>query len=117
MGMVIHELATNAAKHGALSNQSGCVEIAWQVEKSARRNRFMMRWIERDGPPVVAPSHRSYGSTVIKSMAELSLDGQVQLDFGPSGLLWQLMCPAHRILHDPGAESTDGSAVPPAEHP
>jgi two-component sensor histidine kinase len=100
IGMVIHELATNAVKHGALSNQDGCVEITWQVEKCATSDQFMIRWIERDGPPVVAPSHRGYGSTVIKRVAELSLDGQAELDFAASGLSWRLTCPAPRVLAD-----------------
>jgi PAS domain S-box-containing protein len=111
IGMVIHELATNAAKYGALSNQDGYVQIAWQVGKSAEGDRFAIRWIERGGPPVVAPSHRGFGSTIIKSVAEESLEGQVQLDFIPSGLLWRLICPARRILAAAGAETTDASTV------
>jgi two-component sensor histidine kinase len=114
--MVIHELATNAAKYGALSNEDGCVEIAWQVEKSAEGDRFAIRWIERGGPPVVAPSHRGFGSTVIKSVAEESLEGQVQLNFIRSGLLWQLICPARRILAAAGEETTDASAVSAMDH-
>jgi PAS domain S-box-containing protein len=98
MGMVVHELATNAAKHGALSGQDGRVEIAWQVNNCGAEERFTMSWIERGGPLVVAPAHRGFGSTVIKSMAELSLDGEIQLDFAPSGLMWRLACPATKIL-------------------
>jgi two-component sensor histidine kinase len=107
IGMVIHELATNAAKHGALSNHEGCVEIAWQLENAAADGRFIISWIERGGPPVMTTAHRGYGSTVIKSMAELSLDGQVQLDFSPSGLRWRLMCPTQRILDNGGVERAD----------
>ena len=55
----------------------------------------------------MTPAHRGYGSTVIKSMAELSLDGQVQIDYAPSGLSWRLMCPTQRILDDAGVKSTD----------
>jgi PAS domain S-box-containing protein len=116
IGMVIHELATNAAKHGALSNPEGHIEIAWQIEKCAACDRFAMSWIERRGPRVGAPAHRGYGSTVIKSMAELSLDGEVQLDFAPSGLSWRLTCPAPRILYVAGAETTKGSAFLPTDH-
>ena len=104
IGMVVHELATNAAKHGALSNQDGRVEIAWQVKNGTADERFTISWIERGGPPVVAPANRGYGSTVIKSMAELSLDGEVQLDFAPSGLIWRLACPATKILDDAAAD-------------
>jgi PAS domain S-box-containing protein len=98
IGMVVHELATNAAKHGALSNQVGRVAISWQVENGAADDRFTISWIEHGGPPVVAPAHRGFGSTVIKSMAELSLEGEVEVDFAPSGLIWRLACPVRRIL-------------------
>lgn len=98
IGMVVHELATNAAKHGALSNEVGSVEIAWQVNNQALENRFTISWTERGGPHVVAPTSRGYGSTVIKSMAELNLDGEVQLHFASSGLNWRLACPATKIL-------------------
>ncbi|THD42935.1 MAG: response regulator [Bradyrhizobium sp.] len=109
MGMVIHELATNAAKHGALSNAEGVVEIAWRVEKDDAGDRFLMTWVERGGPAVAPPTHQSYGSTVIKSMAELSLDGQIDLDFASAGLSWRLLCPTARILHDPVAGRVGGS--------
>jgi two-component sensor histidine kinase len=95
LGMVVHELATNAAKHGALSNQQGAVEVTWCREDD---KRFAIKWLERGGPPVVPPPHRGYGSTVIKSMAELNLDGEVHLDFAPSGLRWNLSCPAATVL-------------------
>jgi PAS domain S-box-containing protein len=108
IGMVVHELATNAAKHGALSNQDGHVEITWQLNNGAAGERFMMTWIERSGPPVAGPTHRGFGSTVVTSMAELSLDGATQLDFAASGLVWRLACPATKIL-DTGDICTWGS--------
>ena len=108
IGMVVHELATNAAKHGALSDQHGRVEVAWQVNSETADKRFAISWIERGGPPVTAPSQRGFGSTVIKSMTELCLDGEVQLDFAQSGLVWRLSCPATRIL---STEETQGSAT------
>jgi len=100
IGMVVHELATNAAKYGALSNREGCVDINWRVEDGGLGDRFTISWIERCGPLVVAPAQRGYGSTVINDMAELSLDGQVQLDFAPSGLIWRLVCSTSGILDD-----------------
>jgi PAS domain S-box-containing protein len=114
IGMVIHELATNAAKHGALSNQAGRVDIAWQIRTEVDGDSFGMSWVERDGPPVLPSSHRGYGTTVIKTMAELSLQGQVQLSLPPSGLSWQLVCPAARILehHSEGASSNGSTGSP-----
>ena len=98
IGMIVHELATNAIKHGALSNEAGYVDITWQVKDGGAEEHFAMSWTERGGPPVASPTHSGFGSTVIKSMAELGLDGAVQLEFAPSGLTWRLACPAKKIL-------------------
>lgn len=108
LGMVIHELATNAAKHGALSNAKGRVEIAWDL-KSAD-DPFALSWIEHGGPAVAPPSRRGYGSTVIKDMVELSLEGKVQLDYATSGLSWRLICPAQKILDDAATDDPRRSA-------
>ena len=107
IGMVIHELATNAVKHGSLSNQEGTVGIGWRVKNSAEGDEFVISWIERGGPTVVHPRQRGYGSTVIKSMVELNLEGQVELDFASSGLSWSLTCPARGLLDDAGVKSPD----------
>jgi two-component sensor histidine kinase len=61
---VLHELATNAAKYGALSNDSGRVEIHWTVN-----GEFTLSWTECGGPDVVPPKRRGFGSTVVKTMA------------------------------------------------
>jgi PAS domain S-box-containing protein len=111
LGMVSHELATNAAKHGALSTTDGSVEITWRIEKSGTHECFMISWVERGGPAVVASSSPGYGSTVIKSMAELTLDGEVQLAFAPAGLSWRLTCPLARILYGGRAEWINESTV------
>ena len=96
--MVMHELATNAAKHGALSTQNGRVEIAWRLEPRAVPERFTISWIERDGPPVVTPMRQGFGSTVIKNMIELSLDGEATLDYAPSGIVWRFACRSNKAL-------------------
>jgi PAS domain S-box-containing protein len=95
IGMILHELATNASKYGALSDQVGRVKIEWGVNRID--GRFTMIWVECGGPPVAPPTRRGFGSNVIKSMAELSLDGQVELDFAPSGLIWRLACPLIKV--------------------
>jgi two-component sensor histidine kinase/CheY-like chemotaxis protein len=92
-GMVLHELATNAAKYGALSNDTGRVEISWSVN-----GEFAIDWTERGGPSVAPPDHHGFGSTVVKAMAESSLDGDVELDFAPAGLRWRVVCPASKVL-------------------
>src|SRR5215472_5457118 len=96
--MIIHELATNAAKYGALSSNLGHVDIRWHAHQVEDNDVFTISWTERGGPNVVAPSHRGFGSTVVKTMAESSLDGDVDLDFAPTGLRWHLVCPSSKVL-------------------
>jgi HAMP domain-containing protein/two-component sensor histidine kinase len=98
LGMIIHELATNAAKYGALSNNLGHVDIRWHTHHGEDNDVFTIRWTERGGPSVAAPSHRGFGSTVVKTMAESSLDGDVDLEFAPTGLRWHLICPSSKVL-------------------
>jgi two-component sensor histidine kinase len=100
LGMIIHELATNAAKYGALSNNLGHVDIRWDAHEGEENEVFTISWTERGGPTVIAPSHRGFGSTVVKTMAESSLDGDVDLDFPATGLRWHLVCPSSKVLDE-----------------
>jgi PAS domain S-box-containing protein len=94
VGLALHELAINAGKYGALSKDSGRVEIGWWIAGET----FNMRWTERDGPAVYAPQRRGFGTVVMQEMAERSLDGKVDLDYAPAGLSWRLTCPAVNAL-------------------
>jgi PAS domain S-box-containing protein len=94
IGLALHELATNAGKYGALSTDIGRVDICWGSDGDT----LTMGWTERDGPPVSAPERRGFGTIVMKAMTERSLDGQVQLNYAPSGLIWRLACPAANAL-------------------
>lgn len=95
IGMAIHELATNASKHGALANDTGSVTIEWQ----SSGGEFSMSWIERGGPPVAAPARRGFGSSVISMMVETSVNGKVELKYEPTGLTWLLNCNAANALN------------------
>jgi two-component sensor histidine kinase len=94
IGLALHELATNAGKYGALSTDSGRVDISWGTVDDT----LTMSWTEREGPLVSAPQRRGFGSTVIEAMAERSVRGEVRLDYAPSGLTWRLTCPAGNAL-------------------
>jgi PAS domain S-box-containing protein len=96
IGLALHELATNAGKYGALSTNKGRVDIWWQ----AAADMFTMSWTENDGPPVVAPTRRGFGTTVIDTMAKHSLGGNVAIYYARSGLMRQLTCPAANALDD-----------------
>jgi two-component sensor histidine kinase len=94
IGLALHELATNAGKYGALSTDAGRVDVGWRVDGDA----FRMSWTERGGPPVRRPERKGFGTTVISSMAKHAMDGEVELDFALSGLMWHLTCPAASAL-------------------
>jgi two-component sensor histidine kinase/CheY-like chemotaxis protein len=98
IGMVIHELSTNAVKYGALSRDEGCIEITWRIENGEAGERFTVSWIERGGPIVVFPTYRGFGTTVVTKMAEMSLDGEAWLEYAPSGVIWRLSCPVKNAL-------------------
>jgi two-component sensor histidine kinase len=106
IGLALHELATNAGKYGALSTDTGRVDIRW----GADGDTFNMSWTEREGPPVSAPKRRGFGTMVMEAMTERSVGGAVDLDYAPSGLTWRLTCPAANAL-EPSARH------PSAERP
>jgi PAS domain S-box-containing protein len=97
VGLALHELATNAGKYGALSTDIGRVDICWGTDGDT----LTMSWTECDGPPVSAPKRRGFGTIVMEAMTARSVDGAVQLDYAPSGLIWRLTCPAANAL-EPG---------------
>ena len=94
IGLALHELATNAGKYGAFTDVKGRVDIAWACDEGT----FSISWTESNGPPVIPPERRGFGSTVIIRLAEMSVDGAVDLQFPQPGLTWRLTCPADKAL-------------------
>ena len=86
--LALHELATNAAKHGALSGPEGFVEIDWSVAANGSGRMLQFRWQERDGPAVVAPGRRGFGSWLLAS-----LFAKAQFDYAADGLKCALDMP------------------------
>ncbi len=97
IGMAVHELATNASKYGALSNETGYILLDWSLTGEGGAV-FSIGWTERDGPPVASPSSKGFGQTVLVRMAEDALDAEVRLDYDPAGLQWRLQCAAKSVL-------------------
>ena len=84
MSMVLHELATNAAKYGALSTPEGAVELSWAVGPELG---LRFAWTERGGPTVASPpGRRGFGSKLIEAVARRQLGGHVELAWEPEGL-------------------------------
>ena len=90
LSLVFHELATNAAKYGALSRDGGVVEIGWRVDPD---RRVHLLWRERGGPPVTAPRHRGFGATLIDRSLRYELDGVARIDHPEAGLEARLEFP------------------------
>ncbi|KPH05049.1 PAS domain S-box protein (plasmid) [Rhizobium acidisoli] len=86
--LVLHELVTNATKYGALSVDTGSVEIEWSVRRNAGDDRFGLLWQERGGPAVEPPRKKGFGSRLVYS--SLSAFGDVSLDYAATGLTIRL---------------------------
>ncbi|WP_018237223.1 PAS domain S-box protein [Ensifer sp. BR816] len=91
LGMAAHELATNAAKHGALSVKTGSVGIEWWADRET--DRLRIRWSESGGPPVLAPKRNGFGRLLLERVLASDLGGNVQLDFAPQGLVCTIDIP------------------------
>jgi two-component sensor histidine kinase len=102
LGLAIHELATNAAKYGALSSDGGTVSVRWAVRGEAGQRRFEIAWRERGGPRVTAPTRTGFGSVLIRRNPEMAMQARVTLDYAPDGIVWQVTAP-ESVLFEGGS--------------
>tara|TARA_R110000787_G_scaffold89771_3_gene189918 strand:- start:9818 stop:10843 length:1026 start_codon:yes stop_codon:yes gene_type:complete len=86
LSMALHELATNAAKYGALSNDTGNVHVGWTYE-AADSGRFSLTWRESGGPAVAAPTRKGFGTTMLTRILAQEINGDISLDYSPDGLV------------------------------
>lgn len=86
LAIAFHELATNAVKYGAFSNNAGTIKIDWTVKPEQTGNRLLIRWSEHDGPKVTPPMHKGFGSWVIERGIAHELGGEVALEYLPDGV-------------------------------
>lgn len=89
LAMAFHELASNAAKYGALSTVSGSIRLHWERED----DRLRITWKEAGGPPVATPSHRGFGTRLIEQGLARELKGEVRLDYQPDGVVCTIDIP------------------------
>ena len=90
LGLSFHELATNAAKYGALSVPNGKLDVGWRVTTLNNGSVLQLRWIESGGPVVEKPGKRGFGSQLIERGLTSGLEADVQLDFHPDGVRFTL---------------------------
>lgn len=95
LGMIFHELATNAAKYGALSAPDGRVMVDWSVADQTRP-RLELVWREVDGPPITSPERKGFGSRLIERNVRHDLAGEVELDYASGGLIATFSIPLDR---------------------
>jgi two-component sensor histidine kinase len=98
VAMVVHELLTNAAKHGALAVDERRVTLEWTVDDRTRRVR--LAWAERNGPPVAPPTHRGVGTEMIEAMVPYQLHGAGSIEFDPAGVRCTLEIPIRNVPGD-----------------
>jgi two-component sensor histidine kinase len=107
---VLHELTTNAAKHGAFSNGTGRVSVQWRWLQNGSHGRLLIEWQETGGPPVLAPSRSGYGTSIIRELIPFELGGAVELSFAPEGTRCRLEIPGEWVSKDRRtAEANRGS--------
>jgi two-component sensor histidine kinase len=92
LSMIVHEIATNAAKYGALSNETGTVTLDWAVFEEHAKQKLRLIWTEAGGPLVVAPVRRGFGSRLIERSARDQLGGEATVDFLPRGVVYTVTC-------------------------
>lgn len=98
LGIAFHELATNSAKHGALSRHGGRVEIEWSATQEANSTDiFRLIWRELDGPSLRGTTHRGFGSVVLKRVAPQALGGIGLMEFRKQGFVWTLEAPLRSV--------------------
>jgi PAS domain S-box-containing protein len=93
LGLLFHELATNAAKYGALGQAGGGVELGWSVAHTGDGAQLVLDWVERGGPPVAPPTGRGFGSRLIERSLNGALGGRATLDFAAAGLRCRVELP------------------------
>jgi two-component sensor histidine kinase len=92
MSMILHEIATNAAKYGALSNDLGVIAIDWHLARDTGVEKLHLTWVESGGPRVHAPTRKGFGSRLIERGARDQLGGSATADFLPAGVVYTIEC-------------------------
>ncbi len=112
MGMVLHELATNAVKYGSLSAPSGRLEVAWTLTSDGAGPKLEFFWRESGGPEVRPPQRRGFGSQLIQRVLGTQLGAQVRSDFAAAGLVFHAVLPLPATLKAAAADEEAGLTLP-----
>lgn len=115
IGMVIHELATNAAKYGGLANPQGELAVTWKIREG--EEALDLLWRESAGRKVEAPSRKGFGSSLIQSTVEGQLGGQLEMTWYEKGLEAAISIPPRHVTRGPGVVAPSPAPEPPTRAP
>ncbi|MBO0734060.1 MAG: PAS domain-containing protein [Methylocapsa sp.] len=93
LGMAVHELTTNAVRHGALARDEGRIEVGWDLVEKDGERALMCEWSEYAGAPVAPPSRDGFGSMLLKRVLSQQIRADVKVDFAPAGLKLRMSVP------------------------
>lgn len=96
LGMAVHELTTNAAKHGALSREEGRVEVYWTLIEAEHGPALLCEWKEQDGPLVTPPAREGFGSMLLNRVLSQQIRAEVKTTFDPSGFQLRMIIPLQK---------------------
>lgn len=114
VAMVMHEMATNAAKYGALAVTKGRLRVTWRPTPAGD---LLIEWRESGGPPVVAPTRTGFGSRLIRSSMEYDLKGTIDLDYDPAGLFARFTVPGQHVQFGINKPEPERPAAPQEDRP
>jgi two-component sensor histidine kinase len=114
LGLVVHELATNAAKYGALSAPTGRVTIRWSLAEAEGGPELRFAWSEAGGPPVKLPERKGFGTRLIERSLGGELNGRVELDYRATGFEARLAVPLGSPHGASSRVGASGDETPPA---
>lgn len=115
LALGLHELVTNAAKHGALSTPSGRIAATWEIVANSEQHLLRLHWQESNGPRVAEPKEKGFGLTVLQDMLCQDLSAQVACDFPPAGVSCSIAFPlSHTVGMSPGTEPAPPRPAPAA---
>jgi two-component sensor histidine kinase len=101
LALAVHELATNSAKYGALSDPRGRVIVTCEGIRKEDEPMLAIEWRETGGPPVKPPSRRGFGTTLIEGMVKRTFQADVSVDYRPEGLVCRLVLPRAKVEQMP----------------
>jgi two-component sensor histidine kinase len=111
IGMAIHELGSNAVKHGALADGAGTVDIRWRTRRRAGASTLTMTWIEHGGRRDARPECLSFGGLILTRLTPQALGGEASLEFAADGLRWTLVAPFP--VSDAAVEGVQAASLSP----